>query len=93
MKTLIVLSLLLAFANANRICDGTCVQGEGDCDRDSDCLPGLKCEFDWWWGTDVCHAGKILRYISVIAKHLKQGLFELYLLATGRLLWFDTRFH
>ena len=66
MKTLIVLSLLLAFANANRVCDGTCVQGEGDCDRDSDCLPGLKCEFDWWWGTDICHAGKIFKIIGIL---------------------------
>merc|ERR1719373_1552138 len=61
MKALIVLSLFLALANANRVCDGTCVQGEGDCDRDSDCLPGLKCEFDWWGGTDICHAGPTTR--------------------------------
>ena len=41
-----------------RVCDGTCGQGEGDCDRNSDCLPGLICKFDWWWGEDFCEAGK-----------------------------------
>ena len=46
-----------------RHCDGTCGQGEGDCDRDSDCLPGLKCDFDWWWGDDFCEAG--LKYSLV----------------------------
>ena len=40
-------------------CDGSCGQGEGDCDWNSDCLPGLICEWDWWWGTDYCEAGKI----------------------------------
>ena len=65
MKALIVLPLFLALAKANRVCDGTCVQGEGDCDRDSDCLPGLKCEFDWWFGTDHCHAGEMrMHYFS-----------------------------
>jgi len=43
--------------NRERHCDGTCQQGEGDCDWDSECLPGLKCKFDWWFGTDVCTAG------------------------------------
>lgn len=38
-------------------CDGSCGQGEGDCDWDSDCLPGLVCNWDWWWGTDHCEAG------------------------------------
>ena len=42
----------------HRECDGTCRQGEGDCDRDEDCLPGLVCNFDWWFGTDTCQAGK-----------------------------------
>ena len=41
-----------------RDCDGDCGQGEGDCDWDSDCLPGLKCKFDWWVGEDWCIAGK-----------------------------------
>ena len=35
----------------------SCGQGEGDCDRDSDCLEGLVCDFDWWWGDDYCKAG------------------------------------
>ena len=43
----------------HRECDGTCQQGEGDCDRDEDCLPGLVCNFDWWFGTDTCQAGKM----------------------------------
>ena len=42
----------------HRECDGTCQQGEGDCDRDEDCLPGLVCNFDWWFGTDTCQAGR-----------------------------------
>ena len=29
----------------HRECDGTCRQGEGDCDRDEDCLPGLFIQF------------------------------------------------
>ena len=43
-----------------RHCDGTCKQGEGDCDWDSECLPGLKCKFDWGFGTDYCVAGEML---------------------------------
>ena len=39
-------------------CNGFCGQGEGDCDSDSECLDGLVCEFDGWWGTDYCRAGK-----------------------------------
>merc|ERR1712140_72645 len=38
-------------------CKGQCGQGEGDCDKDSNCLPGLKCDFDGWFGTDYCVAG------------------------------------
>ena len=38
-------------------CDGSCGQGEGDCDSDSDCLPGLVCYDDWWWKDDYCEAG------------------------------------
>ena len=44
-------------------CDGSCGQGEGDCDWNSDCLPGLICEWDWWFGTDYCEAGKTLQNI------------------------------
>ena len=40
-------------------CHGQCGQGEGDCDRDSDCLSGLICDFDWWWGDDWCAAGRL----------------------------------
>ena len=45
-------------------CDGTCGQGEGDCDRDSDCLPGLVCKFEWSFGADVCRAGTISLQVS-----------------------------
>ena len=38
-------------------CNGFCGQGEGDCDSNSECLDGLVCEFDGWWGTDYCRAG------------------------------------
>lgn len=41
----------------NSCCEGQCGQGEGDCDWHSDCLPGLECDFDWWWGDDFCKAG------------------------------------
>ena len=41
-----------------RNCKGDCGQGEGDCDWDDDCLPGLKCKYDWWWGEDYCVAGQ-----------------------------------
>ena len=37
--------------------DYLCGQGEGDCDNDGECLPGLKCDFDGWWGRDYCTAG------------------------------------
>merc|ERR1712133_90813 len=60
-STMKFLSVFLLFAisamtSANK-CDGSCGQGEGDCDWNSDCLPGLICEWDWWWGTDYCEAG------------------------------------
>ena len=48
------------FFTANQ-CDGSCGQGEGDCDWNSDCLPGLICEWDWWLGTDYCEAGRTLQ--------------------------------
>ena len=31
--------------------------GEGDCDWNSDCCDGLKCDYDWGWKTDYCVAG------------------------------------
>ena len=45
-------------------CIGQCGQGEGDCDRDSDCLPGLWCEFDGFpgFGDDWCRAGNVFSY-------------------------------
>ncbi|RMH16159.1 MAG: hypothetical protein D6696_18855, partial [Acidobacteria bacterium] len=47
-----------------RFCDacGPCDFGEGDCDRDSDCQPGLECtdnvgaDFGFNPGIDVCTA-------------------------------------
>ena len=45
-------------------CNGQCGQGEGDCDNDSGCQPGLKCDYDWWFGTDYCIAGNdILTFV------------------------------
>jgi len=38
-------------------CTGQCGQGEGDCDEHSNCLPGLICDYDGWFGTDYCKAG------------------------------------
>ena len=29
----------------------------GDCDNDSDCCNGLKCDYDWGFKTDYCIAG------------------------------------
>merc|ERR1712154_182029 len=37
--------------------EAKCGQGEGDCDSDDDCVLGLVCEFDNWWGKDHCVAG------------------------------------
>merc|ERR1711974_397985 len=34
-----------------------CKQGEGDCDSDDDCVDGLVCDYDNWWGQDYCIAG------------------------------------
>ena len=44
----------------NDCCKGQCGQGEGDCDYHSDCLPGLICDFDGWWGDDWCKAGNVI---------------------------------
>ena len=42
-------------------CDGSCGLGEGDCDKDADCLNGLKCGDDFsiesWVAEDYCKAG------------------------------------
>jgi len=41
-------------------CDGAngcCKLGQGDCDNDSDCCNGLKCDYDWGFATDYCVAG------------------------------------
>merc|ERR1711963_717891 len=63
------LGVLMLVALVNSVhgkCDGgywccggdyLCGQGEGDCDNDNECLPGLKCDFDGWWGRDYCKAG------------------------------------
>ena len=45
-------------------CRGQCGQGEGDCDNDRDCLPGLVCDYDWWFNKDYCKAGSSY-FISV----------------------------
>ena len=42
---------------SNGCCQGQCGQAEGDCDWDSDCLPGLICESGGWLATDYCKAG------------------------------------
>ena len=42
-----------------RNCNGDCAQGEGDCDSNAECLDGLVCEFDGWWGDDYCRAGNL----------------------------------
>ena len=59
----------MSFYNLARSC-GTgwfdvgylCGQGEGDCDWDSDCLPGLVCDYDMWLGEDDCVAGRKICY-------------------------------
>jgi len=54
---LLVLLLLAANDVYGYSCKGDCTQGQHDCDRDSDCVDGLVCEFDGWWGDDYCRAG------------------------------------
>ena len=41
-------------------CYGQCGEGEGDCNKDSDCLPGFICKGGGYLGlaTDFCTAGK-----------------------------------
>ena len=40
-------------------CDGQCGEGEGDCDKDADCLPGFICNSGRLLGlaTDYCTEG------------------------------------
>ena len=68
---LVVLSVQLAYAKergecgangSSDCCDGQCEIGEGDCDWNSDCLDGLKCDYDWFWGQDHCIAGMDILY-------------------------------
>ena len=65
----------IGFLFAGSQCNGSCGQGEGDCDNDGECLDGLWCEFDWWWGDDYCRAGDCillhmcLRYRATIILH------------------------
>ena len=63
---LMVIKLVLVYTNVahgvldeifHKACRGQCGQGEGDCDKDRDCLPGLICDYDWWFNKDYCKAG------------------------------------
>jgi len=56
LKALPILLLSANYAYGSE-CNGFCRQGEGDCDSNSECIDGLVCEFDGWWGTDYCRAG------------------------------------
>ena len=47
-------------------CQGLCGQGEGDCDEDSNCLDGLVCDYDGWFGTDFCRAGNSVLFFGKI---------------------------
>ena len=51
-------TIFIKWYTSAKDCDGDCGLGEGDCDWDRDCLPGLVCDFDWFWGDDFCAAGK-----------------------------------
>merc|ERR1712136_523840 len=51
-----LLQISLCFEGHDK-CDGLCKLGEGDCNYDSDCVEGLKCDSDGWFGKDVCIAG------------------------------------
>jgi len=57
LSTVFLLLLGISATAYAKNCDGSCGQGEGDCDSDSDCLPGLVCYDDWWWKDDYCEAG------------------------------------
>ena len=63
---LMIITLVLIYTNVvqsvldelfHKACKGQCGQGEGDCDHDWDCLPGLICDYDWWFDKDYCKAG------------------------------------
>lgn len=57
-KCFVLLSHFFDFLGSQ--CDGSCGQGQGDCDNDGECLDGLWCEFDGWWGDDYCRAGNFI---------------------------------
>ena len=42
-------------------CHGQCGEGEGDCDKDEDCLPGFICKEGGYLGlgNDFCTAGVV----------------------------------
>lgn len=58
-RTVIVLVSIVASSYGGWItkdCHGQCGEGEGDCDKDSDCLPGFICKSGGYigLGTDIC---------------------------------------
>merc|ERR1719400_2283299 len=57
LRLFVILALAASDVYAGQCPKRSCGQGEGDCDRDRDCLEGLVCDFDWWWGDDYCKAG------------------------------------
>ena len=79
---LLIVNLLLVYINVaqgvldeifHKACRGQCGQGEGDCDKDRDCLPGLICDYDWWFNKDYCKAG----ILKICTKHLDQNVLQL----------------
>ena len=56
-------------------CHGQCGEGQGDCDKDLDCLPGFICKDGGFLGLrkDVCTAGEygnlITRTMMLIILH------------------------
>ena len=58
----------ILYTNSGSQCRGNCGQGEGDCDNDGECLDGLFCEFDGWWGDDFCRAGRMKTEIELNLK-------------------------
>merc|ERR1719400_1153519 len=47
LRVFVILALAASDVYAGQCPKRSCGQGEGDCDRDSDCLEGLVCDFDW----------------------------------------------
>ena len=49
--------------------EAKCKMGEGDCDSNDDCVEGLICEHDGWWGlglgTDYCRSGTLVNIVIV----------------------------